>query len=76
MVALDLRLVDGQTGRIVSAFKSNGTFSSASAESGFSLFGIGSQEHKFAQSVLGQAIRAALNDASLKINQALGSRRI
>lgn len=76
MVALDLRLVDGSTGRIISAFKSNGTFSSASAESGFSLFGIGTNEQKFAQSVIGQAIRAALNDASLKINQALASKRI
>ena len=76
MVALDIRVVDGRTGRIVRAFKSSGTFMSASAKSGFSLFGIGKEEHQFAQSVIGQAIRAALNDASQKIHQTLSMTRV
>ena len=71
MVGLDIRLVDGRSGRVVGAFKATGTFAAASATSGFSLFGIGKEEHEFAQSVLGQAVQAAINDAVRKISDAL-----
>ncbi|MFN8392372.1 MAG: CsgG/HfaB family protein [Bdellovibrionota bacterium] len=71
MVTIDFRLVDGKTGRIVGAFKSSGTFKAASAASGFSLFGIGKTKQQFAQSVLGQAVTAAMNDAVTQINGTL-----
>ena len=71
VVAIDFRVVDGKSGRIVGAFKSSGTFKSASASSGFSLFGIGKSNHKFAESALGQAITVALNDAVRKITDVL-----
>lgn len=74
MVAIDFRIVDGRTSRIVGAFKASGNFTSASAKTGFSIFGIGSEEHKFAQSALSQAIRIALNDAVVKIDNALKTR--
>lgn len=71
MVAIDFRVVDGRTSRIVGAFKASGTFASASNTVGVSLFGIGQENHKFAQSVIGQAVRVALNDAVEKINNSL-----
>lgn len=74
MVTIDFRVVDGRNSRIVGAFKASGTFSSAQASKGFSLFGIGSQNTKFAQSVLGQAVRVALNDAVKKINDSIVGR--
>lgn len=68
MVAIDFRVVDGSTGRVVQGFKSEGTFSSASESARLDFFGIGGGESKFAQSVLGQAITAAINDAIVKIH--------
>ena len=50
MVGIDFRIVDGKTGRVVTAFKSTGTFKAASASTGISLFGIGGTDTKFAQS--------------------------
>ena len=73
MVGIDFRIVDGSSGRVVSAFKSTGTFKSASASTGISLFGIGGTDQKFAQSVLGQAVTVALNDAVKQLNEALAS---
>lgn len=63
MVAMDIRIVNGKNNRIVGAFSSSGTFTSMSAESGMSLFGIGKSNSEFAASALGQATRAAMNDA-------------
>lgn len=74
MVAIDFQLIDGKTGRIVKAFNAKGTFSSAAASSGFSLFGIGSSNSEFASSAIGQAIRAAMNDAATKTFNALKMR--
>jgi curli biogenesis system outer membrane secretion channel CsgG len=71
MVTIDFRVLDGRNSRIVGAFKASGTFSSASAKKGFSLFGIGTESSKFAQSVLGQAVRVALNDAVKKISDSI-----
>jgi curli biogenesis system outer membrane secretion channel CsgG len=71
MVAIDFRVVDGATGRIVKAFKSEGTFKAISASSGIQVFGIGGGEEQFAQSVLGQAVTAALNDAVVKIHEGM-----
>lgn len=68
MVAIDFRVVDGSTGRVFQGFKSEGTFKSASNEARMNFFGIGGGEKKFAQSVLGQAVTAAINDAIVKIH--------
>lgn len=76
MVAIDIRVVDGSSGRIVNAFKSEGTFKAVSASSGLTVFGVGGGEEQFAQSVIGQAVTAALNDAVLKIHDGMqGSSR-
>ncbi|MBN1557757.1 MAG: hypothetical protein JW951_06385 [Lentisphaerae bacterium] len=63
MVGMDVRIVNGADNRIVGAFSSSGTFATVSAASGFSLFGFGKSNDAFAASALGQATRAALNDA-------------
>ncbi len=64
MVGMDLRLVDARTGRLVGAFNSAGTFTTVSSVAGSSVFGIGSGGSEFAASALGQATRAAMNDAT------------
>ena len=75
MVAFDVVIVDSRSGRIIDSFNSAGQFKAESAENGFSLFGIGSKEGKFQQSVLGQALRVALNDTSKKAWNSLKGRR-
>jgi curli biogenesis system outer membrane secretion channel CsgG len=63
MVAMDVRIVNGANNRIVGGFSSSGTFTTVSANSGFSVFGFGKDNEEFAASALGQATRAAMNDA-------------
>lgn len=70
-VGLDIQVVDPRRGRILSSFTAHGTFSSISETSGLSLFGIGGGESAFAASALGQATRAALNDAVQQLYQTL-----
>lgn len=74
-VTLDLQLVDGRRARIVSAFNASGTFVTASQTSGMSVFGIGGGDAEFAASALGQATRAAMNEAVMQVTQSLLSRR-
>jgi curli biogenesis system outer membrane secretion channel CsgG len=76
MVAIDFRVVDGNTGRIVNAFKSEGTFSSIVASAEGSVFGVGGGETKTAQSVMAQAITAALNDAVMRIYDGMQERSV
>jgi hypothetical protein len=52
----------------------NGSFTSESAASGFSLFGFGKASNAFAASALGQANRAAMNSATTQIAQLLETR--
>ena len=68
-VAMDLQLIDPVSGRLFGSIIASGSFVSKSASSGLSLFGIGGGGSAFAASSIGQATRAALNDAVLKINQ-------
>lgn len=75
MVAMDIEIVNGKTGRIVKSLKAEGTFASEAVSSGMSLFGIGGHESQFQESAIGQAMRAALNDASEKIYNSLKSTR-
>lgn len=67
MVGMDLQLVDGRTGRILGSYICKGTFTTMSATSGMSLFGIGGGSTEFAASALGQATRAAMNEALRQI---------
>jgi curli biogenesis system outer membrane secretion channel CsgG len=73
-VAMDLKVVDPDGGRIVGSVMANGSFTSESASSGFSLFGFGKASNAFAASALGQANRAAMNSATTQIVQLLESR--
>lgn len=73
MVAMDLQLVDGRSARIHSSYRCSGTFTTMSSASGMSLFGIGGTNTQFAASALGQATRAAMNDALRQTAQALKS---
>lgn len=70
-VGLDLRLVDPSSGRMAGTVVSHGNFTAESASSGFSMFGIGGGESAFAASALGQATRAALNDAVVQLMEQL-----
>lgn len=71
MVGFDLRLVNAANGRVVGAFNSSGAFTTVSSVAGTSLFGIGSGGSEFAASALGQATRAAMNDAVQKATDLL-----
>lgn len=66
MIAFDIQVLNGRTGRIVKAFSVAGTFTAKSASNGGSLFGIGGSHTEFAQSAMGQAMRVAMNDAVTK----------
>ena len=72
-VSLDLQIVDPTSGRIEGTAVASGNFTAESATSGLSVFGIGGGEAAFAQSALGQATRAAMNDAIKQIWERLGS---
>ncbi len=74
MVGMDMQLYDGRTGRILRGYTANGTFTSVSATSGASLFGIGGGDAAFASSALGQATRAAMNEAITETYNTLKSR--
>lgn len=70
-VAIDLRISDPASDRIVGTVTPNGSFSSESAANGFSMFGIGKASNAFAASALGQANRAAMNSATQQITERL-----
>jgi len=74
-VAMDLKIVNPTGGRILGAVTANGSFTSESAASGFSLFGIGKASNAFAASARGQANRAAMNSATLQTMERLRSVR-
>jgi curli biogenesis system outer membrane secretion channel CsgG len=73
MVGMDLQLVDARSRRIVRGYQCSGTFKTASATSGLSVFGIGGGDSAFAASALGQATRAAMNDALRQTSDALAT---
>lgn len=73
MVGMDVQILDGRTARLLRSFNANGTFTTQSAHSGLSLFGIGGGNAEFAASALGQATRAATNDVLMKTAGALAS---
>jgi hypothetical protein len=71
MVGMDLQLVDGRSGRIVRGYACKGTFTTQSAVNGRNIFGFGSRSSEFAASALGQATRAAMNQAVTQTFDAL-----
>jgi len=74
-VGMDLQLVDPDSGRVFGAVVSSGKFTAESASSGVSVFGIGGGGSAFAASALGQATRAATNDAIRQLMARLSSMR-
>lgn len=74
-VGMDLQILDPRNGRIVGTAVCAGTFTSEAATSGFSVFGIGGADTAYAASALGQAQRAAMNDATKQIAARLASVR-
>ena len=64
LVALDVQIVDGRTGRLAAAYPVKGTFSRQD-KSAKVLLGAYEQS-KMAQSVMDQALRVALNNAATK----------
>jgi curli biogenesis system outer membrane secretion channel CsgG len=70
-VGLDLQVVEPQSGRMIGTIVSHGSFSTESASSGISVFGIGGGESAFAASALGQATRAAMNDTVKQLSDQL-----
>jgi len=66
-VGMDLQVLDPRNGRIVGTAVCAGKFTSEAATSGFSVFGIGGADTAYAASALGQAQRAAMNDATRQI---------
>lgn len=66
-VAMDLKITDPSNGRVVGTAVANGSFTSESAASGFSMFGLGKASNAFAASALGQANRAAMNSATQQV---------
>ncbi len=66
MVAFDTQITEKNSGRIIGSFEAAGTFKAQSAVNGFSLFGFSNRKTQFASSALGQALRAAMNDAVQK----------
>ena len=74
-VAMDLKIVSPGSGRLLGSVVANGSFTSESAASGFSLFGVGKASNAFAASALGQANRAAMNSATTQIVDRLRSVR-
>lgn len=72
-VGMDLQLVEPGSGRVVGTITASGKFTAESATSGVSVFGIGGGNSAFAATALGQATRAATNDAARQIMSRLAS---
>lgn len=75
MVGMDLRVLDGRIARAVpgGAFDCQGSFTSIAAGTDFGMLGFSSGQTASASSSLGQATRAAMNDALVKIKAALSN---
>lgn len=73
MVGMDIRVLDGRIARVTpgGAFDVQGSFTTVSAGSDISVLGISSERGQMASSSLGQATRAAMNDALLKTHATL-----
>jgi len=68
MVGMDIRIIDGRSARITPSgtFDCQGSFTTIAAGSDFSVLGVSVGGSEMAASSLGQATRAAMNDALTK----------
>lgn len=73
MVGMDIRIIDGRSARITPSgtFDCQGSFTTIAAGSDFSVLGISGGGSEMAASSLGQATRAAMNDALSKTHESL-----
>ena len=73
MVGMDLRIIDGRSARITpqGTFDCQGSFTTIAAGSDWSVLGISGGGSEMVASSLGQATRAALNDAMVKTKDSL-----
>lgn len=73
MVGMDLGLLDGRIARYIGggAFACQGSFTTVAAAGSVSVMGISSGQGQSAASSLGNATRAALNDALKQVHDAL-----
>ncbi|MBL7662600.1 hypothetical protein JNK13_07600 [bacterium] len=75
MCAFDISITEAKTGVVVGSFRSAGTFASQKKSSSQGIVLPIAQQHVFAQSVLDQATRVALNEAAVKARETLFARR-
>jgi len=73
MLAMDLRVLDGRIARVTpgGAFDVRGSFTTVSGATDFSMVGVSAGNAESAASSLGQATRAAMNDALIKTRDTL-----
>ena len=71
VVSIEFQVYDAVTARLFTSFRSSATFASGSAEAALGLFGVDFGEKEEAKSVLGQALRVALNDAVIRLDSKL-----
>lgn len=75
MVTIDLQILDGKTLRLVKGMKVSGSFKSKTAKNSVSLLGVTNENKDSSKSVLSQAVRVAMNDATSKIWETLKEER-
>ena len=73
VVGIDVEIIDGRDGSIVSSFPVRGTFGSRERSSGSGILPF-YDERQFARSILDQALRVALNDAAVKSYEVISKR--
>jgi curli biogenesis system outer membrane secretion channel CsgG len=70
-VAMDLKIVNPRNGRLEGSVVANGSFTSESAASGFSMFGMGKASNAYARARSVRRNRAAMNFATQQITDRL-----
>ena len=73
-VGLDIQVIGAGNGQILSSFPCQGTFVTQSATKANTALGFGMSSSAYQSSAIGQAQRAALNDAATQISSALRMR--
>lgn len=73
MLAMDVRVIDGRIARVTpgGAFDVRGSFTTVSGATDFGMIGVTAGNQEAAASSLGQATRAAMNDALIKTRDTL-----
>lgn len=71
MVAFDVKIIEQSTGRIVTSFDASGMFKEKEASTSFGIFGFENSQERSASSVMGQALRIAMNEVVRKTAEAV-----